>query len=102
MLNIKTTGIVDGPEETYFEAREVADPKNGSYRAVIVHPWHRYKGSVDESFEVFVSVGHYNEDGTEQYVEGQCEPVWNIIVDREEFVEGLLASFPELTRKETK
>lgn len=100
MLNIKTMGIVDGPGETYFEARDEADPKNGSYRAVIVHPWHRYKDSEDESFEVFVSVGFYNKDGTEQYVEGQCEPVWNIIVDRHVFVEGLLRSFPELTRKE--
>lgn len=85
--------------EREFEVREYDGGPEAPYQAVRVHPWHRYQGSDYESYHVFVSVGNYNVDGTEQRIADE-EPVWNIIVDRTEFVEGLLRTFPELTRKE--
>lgn len=76
---------------------EVRDPGEEGHRAVRVHPWIRYAGTNDEDRSVFVSVGNYNPDGSEDRIADE-EPVWNIIVDRDEFVNGLLEVFPELTR----
>lgn len=83
-------------QESEFEVR---DYEGGQYTAVRVHPWHRHKDTAHEDRSVFVSVGHYTPDGSEAY-EDECEPVWNIIVDRDEFVTGLLETFPELKRAE--
>ena len=98
--------ITHGPHglvgESAFEVRdevEETDDGRGYYSSVIVHPWHRYMRTEYESHQVFVSVGNYNADGTE-YEEDEGEPVWSHIADREEFVQGLLAVFPELTRRD--
>lgn len=83
-------------DESEFHIRDYDGLENG-YQAVTVHPWHRYKGTDYEHHAVFVSVGNYNSDGQEDYT-GDGEPAWNIIVDREEFITGLLETFPELKR----
>lgn len=90
---------VNGVAEPTYEVREHHDGAQGPYQAVKVHPWHRRKGQVHESYEVFVSVGNYHPDGTEERTD-DGEPVWNIIVDRNEFVAGLLHAFPEIRMRE--
>lgn len=83
--------------ESEFEIRDGYAEEEGFYQAVRIHPWHRtyYTGGKDSS--VFVSVGNYTGDGVEDR-RGDEEPVWNIIVNREDFVEGILETFPELKR----
>jgi hypothetical protein len=57
-------------------------------RTVYIHPWDRkWNGSEKRDRSVYVQIS-----GGEAYE--------NAIIDRDEFVEGLLAVFPELTRKE--
>lgn len=63
---------------------------------VYIHPWHRYFRTRDESHEVYISVGVYDPEGNEP--EGIENHMWNIIVNREDFVEGLIQTFPELKR----
>ncbi|QDK01476.1 hypothetical protein SEA_LEEROYJENKINS_80 [Microbacterium phage LeeroyJenkins] len=84
---IVNEGLVNG--EVDFELHD-SDPDD--YRIVNIHPWNR--GS-DHS--VFVSVGTY-ENAERGNPEGVENNDWNIIVNREDFVEGLLAVFPELKR----
>ena len=81
-----------------FEIREENDSDDGGYLSLRVHPWARYRGPERTDREVFVSVGHYNADGSEWVDPSGGEPVWNIIVNREDFVTGILATFPELKR----
>lgn len=87
-------------KEPQFEVRTGQYSPGYGFQAVKVHPWHRYKDTDFEDSKVFLSVGHYKANGEENYIEGEGEPVWNILVDREEFVEGLLRVFPELARSE--
>lgn len=63
------------------------DERNGTF-FVRVHPWKRKGFS-----EVAVEVGYRTDDGV--YDE---EPTWIALVDREEFVTGLLQTFEELER----
>lgn len=65
-------------------------PEYDPVDTVTVHPWHRYKGEEVESREVFISV----QCGAEKTVDNWM----NAIADRDEFVTGLLAVFPELQR----
>lgn len=67
------------PDQAYHEIGDVPF-------FVRLHPW--YRGGAGK---VFVEVGFEDDD-----YEG--EPSWCVIVDRAEFVEGILATFPELTR----
>ena len=91
---VVTHGASVGQKESEFEVR---DYDEGGYQAVRVHPWRRkYRdGEIDES--VFVSVGNYLPNGEEDRLADE-ESVWNIIVSKTEFVEGLLAVVPELKR----
>lgn len=100
MLVIRERIIHRGNDpEREFEARSY-EIEDGGYTAVRVHPWARYNQfREDYDREVFVSVGNYEADGSEWGGAGpNGEPVWNILVDREEFVQGLLETFPELRR----
>lgn len=75
-------------QESEFEIQD-ADWAEDLITHVKVHPWHRYKGTKDESRQVYVEVGFQERDEGDHY---------NVIVDREEFVTGLLETFPELRR----
>lgn len=90
---------VNGVAEPTYEVRDYHSGTQEPYTAVKVHTWHRRKGQAHESYQVFVSVGNYLPDGTEERINDE-EPVWNIIVDRNEFVAGLLHAFPELRMRE--
>lgn len=71
---------------------EIHDPEPDDHRIFRVHPWHR---GTDSS--VYVSVGTYSgEDGGG--VEGVEDNEWNMIVNRDDFVEAILAVLPELKR----
>ena len=94
------------PDESQFVQTEGYDQEgeSGSYGVyrIVVHPWVRdysnfQPGRVDR--EVFIAVGNLTPDG-QQDIDAEDGSYANIIVDRDEFVEGLLAVFPELTRKE--
>ena len=98
MLILSEMRVSNDPEPT-FEVRDYHSGTQEPYTAVKVHPWHRRKGQAHESYQVFVSVGNYLPDGTEERINDE-EPVWNIIVDRNEFVAGLLHAFPELRMRE--
>lgn len=82
--------------ESEFEIRQGNDSDDGGYLSLRVHPWARYHGPERTDRKVFISVGHYNADGSEWADPSGGEPVWSTIVDREDFVEGILATFPEL------
>lgn len=56
-----------------------------------VHPWHRDVGTGYESSRVFLSI----QCGAEE----TDTNLQNIIVERDEFVAGILAVFPELQRR---
>ena len=91
-------GVGDNTPETEFK---IIDPEvydDGSVLAVNVHPWERTYMSGDPDRSVFISVGFENQDGSEWENPDGGEPKWNIIVDREEFVRGVLEVLPELKR----
>lgn len=101
MLIVKTTlphisNLTEGEPE--FEIRDGSGEEYGQYRAVRVHPWSRRYLNGDPDRSVYVSVGNYDPDGTEQRDSNGGQSMWNIIVDREEFVLGILGAFPELKR----
>lgn len=82
------------PDESQFtwHSYDPSDekPEYDPVSTVRVHPWHRSNGHNYESREVFISV----QCGAEETVDNWM----NAIADRDEFVTGLLAVFPELQR----
>lgn len=83
---------VNDPVSAYFP-----DEKSVSVRAdhrentLHIHPWSEGTSHFDS--EVYVAVGLLKKNGDAKG--GKYE---NIIVDREDFVEAILAVFPELAR----
>lgn len=75
----------------------ITNPEEDGYQKVYIHPWHRYYRTNHESHEVYISVGTYDENGDSPDDLGENN-MWNIIVDREDFVEGIIQTFPELKR----
>ena len=76
--------------------------EEGDRNGVVIHPWDR-TSDWDKSRwrEVFVSVGYFTDDKGEKEFQRSGDPQqfsWAFIADREEFIEGLLAVFPELKR----
>ena len=83
-------------EKVVIESRDYGSGVEGEFtlrdgygesggRQVIVHAWDRRRGER----AVYVELRELDGD----------ENLSNIIVDRDQFVEGLLAAFPELQRK---
>jgi len=82
-------------EKVVIESRDYGSGVEGSFtlrdrpgeygRQVTVHAWDRGIGA----YAVYVELLETNGD----------EHIYNVIVDRDQFVEGLLAAFPELQRK---
>lgn len=73
--------------ENYLQKRIVVEDSYKDTR-IVIHPWNR------QNPEVYIAVGDLKKDGhpkkSEQY---EC-----VIINREDFVEGILAVFPELKR----
>lgn len=82
------------PDESQFtwHSYDPSDekPEYDPVSTVRVHPWHRSNGYDYESREVFILVQSGAEEREDNWM--------NAIVDRDEFVMGLLAVFPELQR----
>ena len=106
MLTI-THGVSIQNNESEFTVHEfppeqsILPEADGSYDYplyVRVHPWarkNRFTQNTDR--EVFVEVGYKPWPHDEK---ADPQPSWCIIVDRDEFVQGLLETFPELKRAE--
>lgn len=65
--------------------------------SIVIHPWDRGNPSV------YVALGYFNKKGAWQRVKKGQEPgEWmeNAIFNRSDFVEAILAVFPELKRAE--
>ena len=73
----------------------VIEGDDEDYR-IFIHPWIRNRP------EVFVSVGDMKRDGEPRLQYEDDNYYECAIVDRAEFVEGLLSVFPELMRREEK
>lgn len=90
MLTINNPFAPHLPEEKSFTVHD--DPPirfpDDPPSYVSVHPWHRREGQDTEDFSVAVEVG---------YADGDHHIT---IVDRWEFIQGLLEVFPELEFKE--
>lgn len=89
------TGSLAGERE--FSIVADYDSETGAEQVVRVHPWDRYARTPHHDRSVFISVGWFSEAGEE--CDDLENPVWNAIVDRDDFVEGIIHAFPELQRK---
>lgn len=90
MLTINNPFASHLPDEKSFTVHDVPPIRfsDASPSYVHVHPWHRRKDSEDEDFSVAIEVGYENGENS------------ITIVDRWEFIQGLLEVFPELEFKE--
>lgn len=85
--------------ESEFELLDTGNEDNrGFTNGLRIHPWHRYLSTGYEDHSVYVSVGWFAPEGY-KYTETDVDDEYqNIIVNREDFVEAILAVFPELKR----
>lgn len=68
-------------------------------RSIVIHPWVRYERGYSSDSSVFVAVGRLKKSGMEKYdKDDERYDYTNAIFDREDFVESVLAVFPELQR----
>lgn len=86
------------PDELAFVTDDLDEYPETAQR-IVVHPWDRIQRDGRRDREVFLAVGNLTEDGQDN-IDLEDRVYANIIVNREAFVEGLLAVFPELTKKE--
>jgi hypothetical protein len=71
--------------------------------SIEIHPWQA--GQDRDRSEVYVAVGYFNKKGYWRRAKKGREPeewMQNAIFDREDFVQAILAVFPELQRAEGK
>lgn len=84
------------PTEKSVTIRQSVQPKHNS--AVHFHPWSEGVDGRAES-EVYIAVGRLKKDGNGRYrKKDKYDPFHNAIVNRDDFVEAVLAVFPELVR----
>ena len=100
-LNVGKADTYGGYDEDFFTVSDGAKYVNSMnvevQDRVYIHPWNRgFKRFPDR--QVFIRVGAQSKDGHEYDCHEEEEPR-TIIVDRDKFIEGLLAVFPELTMK---
>lgn len=68
-------------------------------RSIVIHPWIRRRFGNYPDSSVFVAIGALKKSGNEKYDEDDDRYDYiNAIFDREDFVESVLAVFPELQR----
>lgn len=85
-------------EDMKEKSFEILNHDDEGYERVYVHPWSRKYRGYPDSNEVYLSVGVYTPEGDAP--DDTKDNYWNIIVNREDFVEGLIQTFPELKRVE--
>ena len=94
-VNPRMSHLPGSDAEREFEIRQQSD--EDFWTVIRVHPWDRvWPGDEAPDRSVFVSIADVRGDGSPVDPE---RSEFNEIVDREEFVEGLLAVFPELQRR---
>lgn len=67
---------------------------------IVIHPWAKGRWAYSRNRRVSVTLGYLRKDGSPKKDEAD-NPYEIGSFDREEFVEGLLAVFPELRRVES-
>lgn len=90
-----------GLKESQFTVTDAEEHDDGSLNGVTIHPWDRdaYHGGRDRG--VYINTGFFRDHEGRPFNsdnDAETEYAWNFIADREEFVTGLLAVFPELKR----
>ena len=104
-LNVGKADTAGGHDENFFTVSDGGKYVNSKgfevQDRIYVHPWDRSNGLFPDrrSREVFIRVGPQSKKGG-QYASHADEQPSTVIVDRDKFIKGLLAVFPELTMKE--
>ena len=104
-LNVGKAVTAGGHDEDFFtlgDGDKYVNSKNVEVQdRVYIHPWDRSHALSPDRFsrEVFIRVGAQSKGGHE-YASDADESPSAVIVDRDKFIKGLLAVFPELTMKE--
>lgn len=90
--------MADTEQEVSFDGDHGDD---GTTQRLTIHPWSRNRDDfrMADDNSVYLSIGWYHENGDQMVDEnGEGQYFANTIVDREEFISGLLEVFPELKR----
>lgn len=95
-MSIEISEVLDGEKE-FLILDEEADEK-GFLNGVRVHPWDRHRRFGGNDRSVYISVGWFGEDGEIGRDDEDNDEYQNVIVNRDDFVEAILAVFPELKR----
>lgn len=95
-MTIEISEVLDGEKE-FLILDDEADEK-GFFNGVKVHPWDRSRRFFPNDRSVYVSTGWFGTDGEIAEDDEGIQSYENVIVNREDFVEAILAVFPELKR----
>ncbi len=93
----------DEDEYEFVYQENGSDPESGSVERLEIHPWMRHNTSDFNRDSVYSAMVYWDnaKDFWESYTDSEGrtgEYMTNLIMKREDFVEGLLAVFPELKR----
>lgn len=86
-------------QEVSFDT-DFAD-EDGTTQRLTIHPWSRNRDEfrMADDNSVYLSIGWYHENGNQMVDEnGEGQYFANTIVDRDQFISGLLEVCPELKR----
>lgn len=100
-MSIAVTEITSLNEKEFLLLDDNEPDDKGFINGVRIHPWDRSRRFGPNDRSVYVSVGWFGKDGeigrddegNDEYDEYQ-----SVIVNRDDFVEAILAVFPELKR----
>lgn len=98
-MSITVTEIRSLDEKSVQVLDSGNEDDNGFTNGLNIHPWHRGLNSGYEDHSVYVSVGWFKGSEIAEDDKGLQE-YQNVIVNRDDFVEAVLAVFPELKRAE--
>lgn len=94
-MSIAVTEIKSLDEKSVQVLDTGNEDDKGFTNGLNIHPWHRYLDTDYEDHSVYVSVGWFHPEGFVNEDDGEYS---NVIVNRDDFVEAVLAVFPELKR----
>lgn len=95
-MSIEISEVLGGEKE--FLILDDEPDENGFVNGVKVHPWDRPRSFCPNDRSVYVSTGWFGKDGEIYEDDEGTQSYQNVIVNREDFVEAILAVFPELKR----
>lgn len=97
-MSIEVTEHTDLKEKSVQVFDTGNEDDNGFTNGLRIHPWHRYLNHPYEDHSVYVTTGWFGKDGEIHEDDEGIQSYQNVIVNREDFVEAILAVFPELKR----